>query len=138
MPDDLMTIRGMRNRLGREPTLAEVIDRVKRDHPDERGEVLAERLKIAIAIFRQRRKTLGLDEEAPQRIRTTQQTQISEGHIIVVAALVGVLMILGAALLSSGNNGLAEGMARSAARGVGYSIGRGLIDHAFGGSRHRN
>ena len=37
MADDLTTIRGMRDRLGREPTLAEVMDQVKRDHPDEHG-----------------------------------------------------------------------------------------------------
>jgi hypothetical protein len=92
MPDDLMTIRGMRDRLGREPTLAEVLDQVKRDHPDERGDVLVERLKIAIAIFRLRQETLGLDE-APKRIRSGRETNISEGHIVAVAALVGVLMI---------------------------------------------
>jgi hypothetical protein len=133
MPDDLTTIRGLRDRLGREATLAEVLDQVKRDHPDEHGDVLVERLKIAIAIFRLRRKTLGLDDEAPQRIQSTRETDISEGHIIAAAALIGVLMIVGIALFTSTNGGVAESMAR----GAGYSIGRVLIDHAFGGSRHR-
>jgi hypothetical protein len=134
MPDDLTTIRGLRDRLGREATLAEVLDQVKRDHPDEHGDMLVERLKIAIAIFRRRRKALGLDDEAPQRIQSTRETHISEGHIIAAAAaLIGVLMIVGVALFTSTNGGVAESMAR----GAGYSIGRLLIDHAFGGTRHR-
>jgi hypothetical protein len=133
MPDDLTTIRGLRDRLGREAALAEVLDQVKRDHPDEHGDVLVEKLKIAIAIFRLRRKTLGLDDEAPQRIQSTRETDISEGHIIAAAALIGVLMIAGIALFTSTNGGVAESMAR----GAGYSIGRVLIDHAFGGNRHR-
>lgn len=70
-PDDLTTIWGMRDRLGREPTLGEVLDQIKRDHPDEQGGALVERLKGAIAIFRHRRETLGLGEEVPQSIRKT-------------------------------------------------------------------
>jgi len=137
MADDLTTIRGMRDRLGREPTLAEVMDQVKRDHPDERGDALVERLKIAIAIFRQRQQTLGLDDEVPQKIQRAQESQISEGHIIAAAALVGLLVITVVALLSSTNDGIVDSMARSAARGVGYSIGRGIVDHAlFGRGRH--
>jgi hypothetical protein len=83
----------MHDRLGREPTLAEVLNQVKLDHPDEHGNVLVERLKIAIAIFRLRRKTLGLDDEAPSRIRITQETPVSEGRIIAAAALIGVLSL---------------------------------------------
>jgi hypothetical protein len=45
-------------------------------------------------------------------------------------------MIIGAALLSSTNGGLVESMMRSAARGVGYGIGRVVVDHAFGSGRH--
>src|ERR1700677_554925 len=133
MPDDLMTIRGMRDRLGGEPTLAEVLDQIKRDHPDEHGDVLVERLKIAIAIFRLRRKTLGLDDEAPSRIRITQETHISEGHIIASAALIGVLMIIAVALFTPTSGRVVASIARDA----GYSIGRFVIDHAFGASRHR-
>ena len=133
MPDDLMTIRGMRDRLGGEPTLAEVLDQIKRDHPDEHGDVLVERLKIAIAIFRLRRKTLGLDDEAPSRIRITQETPVSEGRIIAAAALIGVLMIIAVASFTSTSGRVVENIARDA----GYSIGRFVIDHAFGASRHR-
>jgi hypothetical protein len=134
MPDDLTTIRELRDRLGREPTLAEVLDQVRRDHPGERGDVRIERFKIAIAIFRQRRRTLGLDEEAPQRIWRPQTRASDEGHMIALAVLVA-FMFTGAVLFSfmSGGGGVVESMAR----GAGYSIGRVLIDHAFGGNRHR-
>ena len=57
---------------------------------------------------------------------------MSEGHIIAVAALVGVLMIIRAALLSSTNGGLVGRAARSAARGISCNIGRLVVDHAFG------
>lgn len=131
MPDDLMTIRGMRDRLGGEQTLAEVLDQIKRDHPDEHGDALVERRKIAI--FRLRRKTLGLDDEAPSRIRITQETHISEGRIIAAAALIGVLMVIAVASFTSTSGRVVESIARDA----GYSIGRFVIDHAFGASRHR-
>jgi hypothetical protein len=133
MPDDLKTIRGMRDRLGHQPNLGEVLDQVKRDHPDEHGDALIERLKIAIAIFRLWQKALGLDEEMPAQTQRSAETQISEGHIIAAAAMIGVLMIVLLAFFSSTNVGVVE----SIARGAGYNLGRAVVDHAFGGTRHR-
>jgi hypothetical protein len=66
-------------------------------------------------------------------MQRSAETQISEDHIIAFAAMIGVLMIVLLAFFSSTNVEVVE----SIARGAGYNLGRTVIDHAFGGTRHR-